>query len=157
MALMNIRKIGDPVLRSKAKEVKEINQKTIDLIENMTDTMYEAEGIGLAAPQVGVLQRLFIVDVGNGLIEIINPKIIKKNGQSIMEEGCLSIPDETGAVVRAKEIVMEGYNKKGEKIKLEAEGLLARALQHEYDHLEGNLFTDKVIDEEEFEAEIKNQ
>ena len=157
MALMNIRKIGDPVLRSKAKEVKEINQKTIDLIENMTDTMYEAEGIGLAAPQVGVLQRLFIVDVGNGLIEIINPKIIKKNGQSIMEEGCLSIPDETGAVVRAKEIVMEGYNKKGEKIKLEAEGLLARALQHEYDHLEGNLFTDKVIDEEEFEAKIKNQ
>ncbi|MGM0436832.1 MAG: peptide deformylase [Bacillota bacterium] len=155
MALMNIRKIGDPVLRSKTKEVKNINQKTIDLIENMTDTMYEADGIGLAAPQVGVLQRLFIVDVGNGLREVINPKIIEKNGQSIMEEGCLSIPDETGAVVRAKEIVMEGYNKKGEKIKIEADGLLARALQHEYDHLEGNLFTDKVIDEEDFEKGIQ--
>jgi len=155
MAIMNIRKIGDPVLRSKAKEVEKISQKTIDLIENMSDTMYEAEGIGLAAPQVGVLQRLFIVDIGNGLIEVINPKIIEKSGQSIMEEGCLSIPDETGAVVRAKEIVMEGYNKEGKKIKIEADGLLARALQHEYDHLEGNLFTDMVIDEEELEKEIK--
>lgn len=155
MALMNIRKIGDPVLRSKTKKVKNINQKTIDLIENMTDTMYEADGIGLAAPQVGVLQKLFIVDVGNGLIEVINPKIIEKNEQSIMEEGCLSIPGETGAVVRAKEIVMEGYNKNGEKIKIEADGLLARALQHEYDHLEGKLFTDKVIDEEEFEEGIQ--
>jgi len=155
MALMNIRKIGDPVLRSKAKEVKNIDQKTRDLIENMTDTMYEADGIGLAAPQVGVLQRLFIVDVGNGLIEIINPKITQKQGKSIMEEGCLSIPEETGSVVRPKEIVMEGYNKDGEKIKIEADGLLARALQHEYDHLEGNLFTDKVIDEEKLEVEIQ--
>lgn len=154
MALMNIRKIGDPVLRSKAKEVKNINQRTKDLIDNMADTMYEADGIGLAAPQVGVLQRLFIVDVGNGLMEVINPKIIEENGQSIMEEGCLSIPDETGAVVRAKEIVMEGYNREGKKIKIEADGLLARALQHEYDHLEGNLFTDKVIDEEKLEKEI---
>jgi len=155
MAIMNIRKIGDPVLRSKAKEVEKISQKTIDLIENMSNTMYEADGIGLAAPQVGVLQRLFIVDIGNGLIEVINPKIIEENGQTIMEEGCLSIPDETGAVVRAKEIVMEGYNKEGKKIKIEADGLLARALQHEYDHLEGNLFTDMVIDEEELEKEIK--
>ena len=155
MALMNIRKIGDPVLRSKAKDVDNINQKTINLIENMTDTMYEADGIGLAAPQVGVLQRIFIVDVGEGLIEIINPKIIEENGKSIMEEGCLSIPEETGSVVRAKEIVMEGYNKKGEKIKIEADGLLARALQHEYDHLEGDLFTDKVIDDEKFDTEIQ--
>ena len=155
MALMNIRKIGDPVLRSKAKDVDNINQKTINLIENMTDTMYEADGIGLAAPQVGVLQRIFIVDVGEGLIEIINPKIIEENGKSIMEEGCLSIPEETGSVVRAKEIVMEGYNKKGEKIKIEENGLLARALQHEYDHLEGDLFTDKVIDDEKFDTEIK--
>ncbi|HKL74778.1 MAG TPA: peptide deformylase [Halanaerobiales bacterium] len=154
MAIMNIRKIGDPVLRSKAKEVEKISQKTIDLIENMSNTMYEADGIGLAAPQVGVLQRLFIVDIGNGLIEVINPKIIEENGQTIMEEGCLSIPDETGAVVRAKEIVMEGYNKEGKKIKIEADGLLARALQHEYDHLEGNLFTDRVIDEEKLEKEI---
>ena len=154
MALMNIRKIGDPVLRSKAKEVKNINQRTKDLIDNMADTMYEADGIGLAAPQVGVLQRLFIVDVGNGLMEVINPKIIEENGQSIMEEGCLSIPDETGAVVRSEEIVMEGYNREGKKIKIEADGLLARALQHEYDHLEGNLFTDKVIDEEKLEKEI---
>ena len=149
MSLMNIRKIGDPVLRSKSKKVENITEKTIDLLENMKDTMYKAEGIGLAAPQVGVLQQLFIVDVGNGLIEVINPKIISKDGNAIMEEGCLSIPEQTGAVIRAEKIVMEGLNRKGENIKIEAEGLLARAMQHEYDHLQGVLFTDKVMEEDE--------
>ena len=158
MSIMNIRQVGDPVLRSEAKKVKKITEKTIDLLDNMAETMYEAEGIGLAAPQVGVLQNIFIVDVGNGLIEMINPEIIEREGNAIMEEGCLSVPEETGAVVRAEKIVIKAFNREGKKIKIKAEGLLARAMQHEYDHLKGVLFTDKVINEDEIAGiEIDNE
>lgn len=152
MALINIRSIGDPVLRSEAKSVEKITKKTIDLLDNMADTMYKADGIGLAAPQVGVLQRIFIVDTGEkneGLIEMINPELVSSEGNAIMEEACLSVPNESGPVVRAEKVVMRGYNREGEEIEIKAEGLKARAFQHEYDHLDGILFTDKVIDDEQ--------
>ncbi|MGM0410468.1 MAG: peptide deformylase [Bacillota bacterium] len=152
MAIMNIRIIGDPVLRSKAKEVDEINDKTKELLDNMAETMYDADGAGLAAPQVGVLQRIFIVDDGEGLTEFINPEIISKNGRAIMEEGCLSVPGETGTVVRAKEVVVEALNREGEKFKIEASDLKARAILHEYDHLEGILYVDKKISEEQLKG-----
>jgi peptide deformylase len=152
MAVMNIREMGDPVLRSSCKPVEDITDKTIELLENMRDTMYKAEGIGLAAPQVGVLQRIFIVDVDQQLIEFINPEIVATEGKTIMEEACLSIPDESGSVIRAKKVKIKGYNREGKEIVVEADGLLSRALQHELDHLDGKLFVDKTMNE----AEINN-
>lgn len=148
MAILNIRKIGDPVLRSKAKEVEEVTDKTRDLLDNMAETMYDAPGIGLAAPQVGILQRVIVVDVedDNGLLELINPEIISVSEEkAIMEEGCLSIPEEKGHVVRAKKVTVRGLNRNGKEVIIEAEDLLARALQHEIDHLDGILFVDKVV------------
>jgi len=148
LAILNIRKIGDPVLRSKAKEVEEVTDKTRDLLDNMAETMYDAPGIGLAAPQVGILQRVIVVDVedDNGLLELINPEIISVSEEkAIMEEGCLSIPEEKGHVVRAKKVTVRGLNRNGKEVIIEAEDLLARALQHEIDHLDGILFVDKVV------------
>lgn len=148
MAILNIRKIGDPVLRSKAKKVEEVTDKTRDLLDNMAETMYDAPGIGLAAPQVGILQRVIVVDVedDNGLLELINPEIISVSEEkAIMEEGCLSIPEEKGHVVRAKKVTVRGLNRNGKEVIIEAEDLLARALQHEIDHLDGILFVDKVV------------
>ncbi|MDI3546419.1 MAG: peptide deformylase [Halanaerobiales bacterium] len=148
MAILNIRKIGDPVLRSKAKEVEEVTDKTRDLLDNMAETMYDAPGIGLAAPQVGILQRVIVVDVedDNGLLELINPEIISVSEEkAIMEEGCLSIPEEKGHVVRAKKVTVRGLNRNGKEVIIEAEDLLARALQHEIDHLDGVLFVDKLV------------
>lgn len=148
MAILNIRKIGDPVLRSKAKEVEEVTDKTRDLLDNMAETMYDAPGIGLAAPQVGILQRVIVVDVedDNGLLELINPEIISVSEEkAIMEEGCLSIPEEKGHVVRAKKVTVRGLNRNGKEVIIEAEDLLARALQHEIDHLDGVLFVDKMV------------
>lgn len=143
--MLKIRKIGDPVLRSKANKVNEINEDTKELVNKMIDTMYEAEGIGLAAPQVGILQAIIIVDLGNKLYKVINPEIIHKEGKTILEEGCLSIPEENGQVIRAKKIKLKGLNLEGKEIIIEAEDLLARAFQHEIDHLEGILFVDKKL------------
>lgn len=149
MALLKIRKVGDPVLRSKARPVNTINNKTKTLLDNMAKTMYKNDGIGLAAPQVGVLQRIFIVDIGDGLLEFINPEITSGEGKNIMEEGCLSVPEKTGGVIRAKKITIKALNRNGNEIEMEADGLLARALQHENDHLDGILFIDKMVTEEE--------
>ena len=157
MAVMNIREMGDPVLRSCSKPVEEITDKTIELLENMKETMYDADGIGLAAPQVGILQRIFIVDVNNQLIEFINPEIVSTEGKTIMEEACLSIPGESGSVIRAEKVKIKGLNRNGKEIELEAEGLLARALQHEFDHLNGKLFVDKVINQEEMQNIINKE
>ncbi len=151
MTTLSIRKIGDPVLRTKAREVEEITKKTIELLDNMANTMYKSSGIGLAAPQVGILQRLITVDVDHKkLYKLINPEIISEEGKAIMEEGCLSIPGEQGAVVRAKKVLIRALTQNNDEIEIKAEGLLARAFQHEIDHLNGVLFVDKVVDMEDF-------
>ena len=145
MALRQIVKIGEPVLRKKSKVVKEINDRLIDLLDDMADTMYEADGVGLAAPQVGILKRVVVVDIGDGLIELINPEIIETEGEYLDNEGCLSVPGESGDVLRPYKVKVRAKNRFGETIEIEGEELLARAFCHEIDHLDGILYVDKVI------------
>ncbi|OOM72254.1 peptide deformylase [Clostridium puniceum] len=144
MALRNIRKFGDDVLRKKCREVEEIDNRLLTLIEDMKETMYDADGVGLAAPQVGVLKRLFVIDIGEGPLVFINPEIIETKGSQIDEEGCLSLPGETEEVMRPNYVRARALNEKGEEFEIEAEELLARAILHEYDHLNGTLFIDRV-------------
>ena len=145
MALRQIVKIGEPVLRKKSKVVKEINDRLIDLLDDMADTMYEADGVGLAAPQVGILKRVVVVDIGDGLIELINPEIIETEGEYLDNEGCLSVPGESGDVLRPYKVKVRAKNRFGETIEIEGEELLARAFCHEIDHLDGILYVDKVV------------
>lgn len=145
MAIRIIRKDGDEVLRKVSREVDVINEKIITLLKDMADTMYEADGVGLAAPQIGILKRLVVIDVGGGLLELINPKIVSETGEQIETEGCLSLPGILGEVKRPAEVVVEATDPNGEKIVVRGDGLLARALCHEIDHLNGILFKDKVI------------
>ena len=145
MALRQIVKIGEPVLRKKTKVVKEINDRLIDLLDDMADTMYEADGVGLAAPQVGILKRVVVVDIGDGLIELINPEIIEAEGEYLDNEGCLSVPGESGDVLRPYRVKVRALNRFGETIEIEGEELLARAFCHEIDHLDGILYVDKVV------------
>lgn len=144
MAKLKIRIVGDKVLRRKAEPVRRINQNITTLLDNMLETMREAEGVGLAAPQVGISKRVIIVDVGEGLWELINPEILEQFGSETAVEGCLSIPKIGGEVVRAAQVKVRGLNRFGETIELWATGFFARALQHEIDHLEGILFIDKA-------------
>lgn len=142
MAIYQIVKVGDSILREKAKPVSRINSSIIKLLDNMKETMDDALGIGLAAPQVGVSKRVIIVDIGEGIIEVINPEIISSEGIKTDVEGCLSVPGIKGEVPRGERIIVVGQNRNGDRIEIEAEGLLARAFQHEIDHLEGVLFMD---------------
>lgn len=142
MAIRIIRLEGDPVLREKAKTVPEITKNVLKLLDDMAETMYDAEGVGLAAPQVGVSKRVIVMDCGDGLIEMINPVILEKTGEQNGPEGCLSIPGLTAEVKRANFVKAKGLNRHGEEIIVEGEGLLARCVQHEIDHLDGILFTD---------------
>jgi len=144
MAQRVIVKYPDPILREKAQPVKKINDRLLKLLDDMAETMYKAEGVGLAAPQVGVSKRVFVVDVGDehGLIEFINPEIIAKEGEQFGPEGCLSIPGISGDVRRARKVKVRALNRAGEEFELEAEDYLARAIQHELDHLNGILFID---------------
>ena len=142
MAVYKIVEIGADVLRQKAKAVKEVNPSIIKLLDNMIDTMHAADGVGLAAPQIGVSKRVVVVKVGEVLVELINPVISEKEGEQTDEEGCLSIPNVTGDVQRALRIRVQGVNRQGQWLDFQAERLLARALQHEVDHLEGILFVD---------------
>ncbi|SHJ61320.1 peptide deformylase [Anaerobranca californiensis DSM 14826] len=146
MAVRKVLKDNDPLLRKRSKEVKDINEEIITLLDDMLDTMEDYNGIGLAAPQIGVLKRVIVVKISDEgePIELINPKIIKSKGQDRDVEGCLSIPGVYGEVTRAKEVIVEGLDREGKKRKIMGSGLLARALQHEIDHLNGVLFTDKV-------------
>lgn len=153
MAVLPIRKIGDPVLRSKSNEVKNINEKTKQLIENMIDSMEAADGIGLAAPQIGILQRVIVVKVEDDLRILINPSVIVKEGEALSEEGCLSVPGRTGIVKRAEKATIEGLNENSEEVKYKLEGLKARAFLHEIDHLDGTLFVDKAIEIKEDNVE----
>ncbi|ERI92854.1 peptide deformylase [Clostridiales bacterium oral taxon 876 str. F0540] len=148
MAIRNIRTIGDEILRKKCKRVELINDRILTLIKDMIETMYSADGVGLAAPQVGILKRIAVVDVGDGPLVVINPEIIETEGSYEDEEGCLSIPGEQGKVIRPERIKVKALNEKGEEVIIEGEGLLCRALCHEIDHLDGVLFIDKLIEGE---------
>ncbi|MDS1004237.1 MULTISPECIES: peptide deformylase [Clostridium] len=145
MAIRNIRKYGDDLLRKKSRKIEKIDDRILTLLEDMEETMYSADGVGLAAPQVGILKRVVVIDVGEGLIKLINPEIIETEGNETDVEGCLSVPGEQGEVERPYKVKIKALNEKGEEIVLEGEGLLARAFCHEIDHLDGILFVDKVI------------
>lgn len=142
MAIYRIINIGEDILREKAKEVKSVTPNILKLLDNMAETMYDAEGIGLAAPQIGVPKRVVVVDIGDGLVELINPVIISKEGEVIDQEGCLSVPNVTGEVKRAQKVVVHALDREGVLMEYEAEDLIARAFQHEIDHLDGVLFVD---------------
>jgi peptide deformylase len=142
MAVYKILEIGSKILREKASEVKEVNSSIIKLLDNMNDTLDAADGVGLAAPQIGVSKRVIIVKLNGELIELINPLILEKKGAQKDKEGCLSIPNVMGDVIRSAKISLQGLNRQGESVVMEAEGLMARALQHEIDHLDGILFVD---------------
>lgn len=148
MSVLNINIYGDGVLRDKAKPVKEVNKKIIDLINNMADTMYKVPGVGLAANQVGILKRIIVVDVTGGengrenFIALINPEIVEKDGLLEEDEGCLSLPGITASVKRFAKVTVCGLDIKGKPVKITASDLLSRVLQHEIDHLDGILFVD---------------
>lgn len=139
---LKIRVFGDPALRKKAKQVHGITQSHRDTLSQMARLMYEACGIGLAAPQVGILDAMIIVDIGSGLYKLINPKIIKKKGSQAIEEGCLSVPGVCIKVKRAKEITVEALDESGKAVSIDAQDLFACVLQHEIDHLKGKLILD---------------
>ncbi|MEK3884413.1 peptide deformylase [Paenibacillus sp. PL2-23] len=144
MSIRLIVKDPDPVLREVAKEVTKFNDNLKKLLRDMAETMYDADGVGLAAPQIGISKRVIVVDVGdeNGLVEMVNPVIVEQEGEQLGPEGCLSIPNLNGEVLRAERIVVEGQNSDGDKFTVTASGFFARAFQHEIDHLNGILFTD---------------
>ena len=145
MAIRNVRKIGDPVLNKVCKEVREVNDRTRELIDDMFETMYESDGVGLAAPQVGILKRIVVIDVtGEDPILLINPVILSIDGEQTGYEGCLSVPGKTGVVTRPNHVKVKAYNADMEEFTLEGEELLARAICHELDHLEGKLYVDCV-------------
>ena len=149
MAIRTIRTNGDEILRKKSKTVDVINDRIKTLIKDMIETMYEADGVGLAAPQVGILKRIVVIDVGDGPIAMINPEIIKTEGTYVDVEGCLSVPGEQGEVERPQKVVAKYLDENGKENIVEAEELFARAICHELDHLNGVLFIDKILETEE--------
>lgn len=142
MAIRTIREIGDDVLTKPCKEVTKMTLRTKVLINDMLDTMYEAMGVGLAAPQVGILKRIVVIDVGDGPIVLINPEIVETSGEQTGEEGCLSVPGKAGVVTRPNYVKVKTLTEDMEEVVLEGEGLLARAFCHEIDHLDGKLYVD---------------
>lgn len=145
MAIRNIRTMGDAVLNKTCKEVTKMNDHTLELIEDMIDTMYEANGVGLAAPQVGVLKRIVVIDTtGDGPIIMVNPRIIETSGEQTGSEGCLSVPGKAGTVTRPNYVKAVALNEKMEEITIEGTELLARAICHELDHLDGHLYVEHV-------------
>ncbi|MBI3926438.1 MAG: peptide deformylase [Armatimonadetes bacterium] len=146
MPPLPIKLIGDPVLRTRARKVEQVDAGVVRLLEDMVETMYQANGIGLAAPQVGVSRRVIVVDVGDGPIRMVNPRIVEQSGELWGPEGCLSIPGILGEVKRFAQVVVKGLDEEGAALKVEAEGLLAVVFQHEIDHLDGVLFVDLARD-----------
>ena len=144
MAVRQVREMGDEVLNKISKEVKVITPRTITLIEDMLDTMYETNGVGLAAPQVGVLKRIVVIDVGEGPIVLINPVILETSGEQTGDEGCLSVPGKAGKVTRPNYVKVKALDENMEEVIYEGEELLARAFCHEIDHLDGHLYVEKV-------------
>ncbi|MCI8520051.1 MAG: peptide deformylase [Clostridia bacterium] len=144
MAIREIRKKGDEILYKKCKEVKNFDNKLHILLDDMYDTMKKQEGAGLAAPQVGILKRAVVIDVGQGRIELINPEIIEESGEQTGSEGCLSVPGVWGEVTRPNVVTVKAQDRNGKWFKMTGEGLLARAMCHEAEHLDGKLFLDRV-------------
>lgn len=151
MALRNIVTLGDEVLRKKCRPVGEITERIQTLVDDMIETMHDANGVGLAAPQVGVMRRIFVVDIGEGPIVLINPEIIEMSGEQTGEEGCLSLPGKAGTVTRANYVKIKGLDREGNEQVYEGTELLARAFQHENDHLDGILYIDKATETWEYE------
>ena len=146
MAIRNIRKIGDEVLTKKCREVTVVDDKICQLLDDMIETMNDANGVGLAAPQVGILKRIVVIDVGDGAIELINPEITAMGGEQEVVEGCLSVPGRYGKVIRPAKVAVQAMDRNGDYYEIMGEGLLAQALCHEIDHLDGTLYVDKVIE-----------
>ena len=145
MAIYRIVEMGDAVLREKSKPVLQITPNIIKLLHNMADTLRDVKGVGLAAPQIGISKRVVVIDVGEGLIELINPEIVARNGMETDSEGCLSIPGLVGDVPRSATVKVRALNREGKQVELNGDGLLARAFQHEIDHLDGLLFVDRAV------------
>ena len=147
MAIRNIREEGDEILKKKSREIEEIDDRILELLDDMVETMHKYNGVGLAAVQVGVLKRAIVIDLydDKGSIKLINPVIIKEEGEQEVEEGCLSFPNKYAKLIRPAKVIVEALNEKGEKVKINAKELLAQALSHEIDHLNGIVFVDKMI------------
>ena len=158
MALRTIRQMGDAVLTKKCREIKEVTPRFEELIDDMIETMYEGNGVGLAAPQVGVLKRVVTIDVGDGPLVLINPEIIESSGEQTGSEGCLSLPGKAGEVTRPNYVKVRAYDRRMQQIELEGTELLARAFCHEVEHLDGHMYVEKVngelydVENEEEEA-----
>lgn len=144
MATYPIRLFGDPVLRQRATEIENVDGSLVRLAEDMIQTMYDAPGVGLAAPQVGVQRRLFVYDVGDGPFAVVNPEIVESSGEWLYQEGCLSIPGLSWDLLRPKEVHLRGFDLDGDEIDVEADELLARCFQHEMDHLNGVLIVERL-------------
>lgn len=147
MAIREIRLSGDEILRKTAREVEEVDDRIKELLQDMLETMHKYNGVGLAGPQVGILKRVIVIDLydGNKPLLLVNPKIVKAKGEQEVEEGCLSFPNEYAKMIRPKEVVVEALNEEGKKVKIVGKDLLAQALSHEIDHLNGVLFVDNMI------------
>lgn len=148
MAIRKIREEGDEILKKKSREVEEISEKIQELIDDMLETMYKANGVGLAAVQVGVLKQVIVIDIDDGSepLILINPKILKEKGEQEVEEGCLSFPNKFAKVIRPAEITVEAMGRDGKTFKIKAKELLAQAISHEIDHLNGIVFVDKIVE-----------
>lgn len=160
MAVREIRVQGDEVLTKVCKEVKALTPRTLVLIEDMLDTMYEAQGVGLAAPQVGILKRIVVIDIGEGPIILINPEILETSGEQTGDEGCLSVPGLAGQVTRPNYVKVKALDENMEEVIYEGEGLLARAFCHELEHLDGHLYVEKVegeLHEPVYEEEVDEE
>lgn len=153
MAIRNIVKYGDEILEKKCRRVEKIDERIKILLDDMLETLYKADGVGLAAPQVGVLKRIAVIDIGEGPIILINPEIVSEEGSQTGNEGCLSYPGKYGEVTRPMKVTVKAEDRDGSLRTIEGEGLLARALCHEIDHLDGHMFIEKVIEWCETEAD----
>lgn len=147
MAIREIRLSNDEILRKTSREVETVDDRIKELLDDMVETMHKYNGVGLAGPQVGVLKRVIVIDLYDGEepLKLVNPKIIKTKGEQEVEEGCLSFPNEYAKMIRPAEIIVEALDENGKKVKIKGEGLLAQALAHEIDHLDGILFVDKML------------
>jgi len=148
MAIRKIVKLGeDDVLRKRCRKVEKFDKRLEQLLDDMADTMYEADGAGLAAPQVGILKRCVVIDAGEGLIELVNPEILSAEGTQMCIEGCLSVPGRRGRVERPEKVIVHAQDRKGRHIELEGDGFLANAICHELDHLDGIVYVDKMLED----------